>query len=103
MLNKVPEVTLYFWIIKVLATTVGETAADFLSTTMHLGTVTTSYVMGGLCAIALIVQLSLRKYIPPAYWLVVVLISVVGTLFSDQLVDGMGIGLKRRRCCLPRF
>ncbi|GAC1502185.1 MAG: membrane protein [Vulcanimicrobiaceae bacterium] len=93
MLNKVPEVTIYFWVIKVLATTVGETAADFLSTALHLGLVRTSYVMSGLFVIALLVQLSLKKYVPAAYWVVVVLMSVVGTLVSDTLVDKLGMGL----------
>lgn len=93
MLNKVPEVTLYFWVIKILATTVGETAADFLSTTLKLGTVNTSYVIGGLFLIALFVQLRLKTYVPPVYWLVVVLVSVVGTLVSDNLVDNLGISL----------
>jgi uncharacterized membrane-anchored protein len=94
MLNKVPEVTFYFWIIKILATTVGETAADFLSTTLKLGTVNTSYVMGGLFLIALAVQLRLKRYEPPVYWLVVVLVSIVGTLVSDNLVDNLGISLE---------
>jgi len=94
MLNKVPEVTIYFWIIKVLATTVGETFADFLSTTMHLGLILTSWVMTALFVAALIVQLMTRRYIPAAYWVVVVLISVVGTLTSDLLVDKLGMGLK---------
>ena len=94
MLNKVPEVTIYFWIIKVLATTVGETFADYLSTTMNLGLVVTSYVMTGLFVAALVVQLMTRRYIPPVYWLVVVLISVVGTLTSDLLVDQLGVGLR---------
>src|ERR1700738_3542784 len=73
MLNKVPEVTLYFWVIKILATTVGETAADFLSTTLKRGTVNTSYVIGALFLIALFIQLRLKTYVPPVYWLVVVL------------------------------
>lgn len=94
MLNKVPEVTLYFWIIKVLATTVGETFADYLSTTLNLGLVLTSWVMTGLFVAALIVQLVTRRYIPAVYWIVVVLISVVGTLTSDLLVDKLGMGLK---------
>ncbi|GAC1390127.1 MAG: membrane protein [Vulcanimicrobiaceae bacterium] len=94
MLNKVPEVTIYFWIIKVLATTVGETGADYLNTTLNLGLVITSYVMTGLFLIALIVQLRLRTYVPAAYWIVVVLISVVGTLTSDLLVDKLGMGLR---------
>ena len=94
MLNKVPEVTIYFWIIKIMATTVGETAADFLSTTLNLGTVTTSYVMAGVFLVALLVQLRLRKYVPAVYWFVVVAVSVVGTLISDNLVDNLGIGLE---------
>lgn len=94
MLNKVPEITLYFWLIKVLATTVGETAADYLNETLHMGLVTTSYVMSALFLIALVVQLRAKRYIPALYWTVVVLISVVGTLISDNLVDNLGIGLE---------
>lgn len=93
MLNKVPEITLIFWLIKILATTVGETAADFLSETMHLGLTGTSYVMGALLLVVLIIQLRSTKYIPTIYWLVVVLLSVVGTLISDNLVDNMGVSL----------
>lgn len=93
MLNKVPEVTIYFWIIKVLATTVGETAADYLSTTLHLGLVTTSYVMGGIFILGLLIQLRTKAYVPAVYWAVVVAISVVGTLVSDNLVDNLGIPL----------
>src|SRR6266850_5386527 len=80
MLNKVPEVTLYFWIIKVLCTTVGETFADFLNTNLHLGLTGTSVVMGILLIIVLFFQFRAKKYIPTVYWLAVVLISVVGTL-----------------------
>ena len=94
MLNKVPQVTIFFWIIKVFATTVGETVADYLNTTLNFGLVTTSYVMSGLFLIALLVQLSLKKYVPSVYWTVVVLISVVGTLVSDLLVDKLGMGLQ---------
>lgn len=93
-LNKVPEVILAFWIIKIMATTVGETGADFLSGTMNLGLVGTSYVMSGLLIVALVFQLRANRYIPPLYWLVVVLISVVGTLVSDNLVDNLGISLE---------
>src|SRR5690348_6492273 len=91
--NKVPAVTLVFWIIKILATTVGETAADVLSETFHLGLVVTSYVMGALLIIALVVQFWTRKYVPTVYWITVVFISVVGTLISDNLVDNLGVGL----------
>jgi uncharacterized membrane-anchored protein len=94
VLNKVPQVTIFFWIIKILATTVGETAADFLSTGLHFGLIVTSYVMSGLFLVALIVQLTRKRYIPAIYWTVVVLISVVGTLVSDTMVDKLGIGLQ---------
>ena len=87
LLNKVPEITIYFWIIKILATTVGETVADFLNTTLGLGLTTTSLIMAAAFAVALVVQMTRVKYIPAIYWLVVVLISVVGTLISDTLVD----------------
>ena len=93
MLNKVPQITLFFWIIKVLATTVGETAADLLSTRLNLGLTITSYVMNAVFVAALIFQISANRYVPTIYWLTVVLISVVGTLISDNLVDGMGISL----------
>ena len=93
LLNKVPEVTIYFWIIKVLATTVGETAADLLSTRLNLGLTITSYVMSAVFIMALIFQVRTKRYMPPLYWVTVVLISVVGTLISDNLVDGMGISL----------
>ena len=93
LLNKVPEVTIYFWIIKVLATTVGETAADLLSSRLNLGLTITSYVMSAVFIMALIFQVRTKRYMPPLYWVTVVLISVVGTLISDNLVDGMGISL----------
>ncbi len=93
MLNKVPEITMLFWIIKILATTVGETAADFLSTKLHFGLGGTSLAMGGLFAVALVVQLTRERYIPGVYWTVVVLVSVVGTLVSDNLVDNLGFSL----------
>ena len=93
LFNKVPEVTLFFWIIKIMATTVGETAADFLSSTLKLGLVNTSYVMGGLLVVALLIQFKLKRYIPISYWLVVVLVSVVGTLITDNLVDNLHVSL----------
>lgn len=91
--SKVPEITVYFWIIKVLATTVGETAADLLSERLHLGLTWTSVVMTVAFLAALAIQFRQHRYVPPVYWLVVVLISVVGTLVSDNLVDGFGVSL----------
>ena len=93
LINRVPEVTLVFWILKILATTVGETAGDVLSITFKLGTVVTSYVMGALLLISLVFQFRARRYVPGVYWLVVVFISVVGTLISDNLVDNLGVPL----------
>ncbi len=93
MLNKVPEITLYFWIIKILCTTVGETFADYLNTNLNLGLTGTSVVMGIFLIIVLIFQFKSRKYIPWVYWLAVVLISVVGTLITDNLTDNFGVSL----------
>ena len=92
-LNKVPAVTLVFWVIKIFATTVGETAADVLSTTFHLGLVITSIVMAVLLIASLIAQFRAKRYIPTIYWIAVVFISVVGTLISDLLVDNLGVAL----------
>ena len=93
MLNRVPEVTIYFWIIKVLATTVGETAADFLSANLNLGLGVTSYIMSSVLLIALLNQFKLKRYVPASFWFVVVLISIVGTLITDRLVDELGVSL----------
>ncbi|WP_207215742.1 hypothetical protein [Pseudolysobacter antarcticus] len=93
MLNKVPEVTIYFWIIKILCTTVGETAADFLNNRLGLGLTKTTYVMGSFLLVTLIFQFVVRKYIPGIYWLAVVLLSIVGTLITDNLTDNFRISL----------
>lgn len=94
MLNKVPEVTLYFWIIKILCTTVGETAADYLNVDLGFGLTNTTYAVSALLIVALIVQFGSRKYVPGIYWTAVVLISVVGTLITDNLVDNLGVALQ---------
>lgn len=94
MLNKVPEVTIYFWIIKILATTVGETAADLLSMTLHLGEVWTGIIMALVLVVVLFYQFRATRYVPGIYWLAVVLISIVGTLLSDNLVDNLGVPLQ---------
>ena len=93
MLNKVPAVTLIFWIIKIMATTVGETAADFLAFNLKLGLSNTSLLMAGLLVVVLFFQLRAHRYVPALYWTVVVFISVVGTLISDNLVDNFGVSL----------
>jgi uncharacterized membrane-anchored protein len=93
MLNKVPEITLYFWIIKILCTTVGETASDYLSGNVGLGLTRTTFITAGALAMALVVQFRSQRYIPWVYWLCVVLISVVGTQITDNLTDNMGVSL----------
>jgi uncharacterized membrane-anchored protein len=94
MLNKVPEVTIFFWIIKIMATTVGETAADFLNFNLNWGLTNTTYAMSGLLLITLFYQFRAKKYVPSIYWLAVVLISIVGTLVTDNLVDNFGVSLE---------
>ncbi len=91
--NKVPEVTMYFWIIKVLATTIGETGADLLSEKLNLGLTYTSLIFSGVLLLVLLWQVRAKKYVPSLYWLAVVMISVVGTLISDNLVDNLGVPL----------
>jgi len=94
MLNKVPEITLWFWLIKVMCTTVGETAADFLNVNLNFGLTGTSIVTGVLLAVALFFQFRSKKYIPITYWLSVMFISVFGTLVTDNLTDKIGIPLE---------
>jgi uncharacterized membrane-anchored protein len=91
MMNKVPEVTLYFWLIKVLCTTVGETFADYLNETLGFGLTNTTIVMGAAFLVLLALQFRARRYVPWIYWSTVVLISVFGTLITDNLTDGHGV------------
>src|SRR5207248_1559818 len=93
MLNKVPEVTLYFWVIKVLCTTVGETASDYLAGNLNLGLTTTTFITGALLVVTLVFQFRATRYIPAIYWLGIVLISVVGTQITDNLTDNHGVSL----------
>jgi uncharacterized membrane-anchored protein len=93
MLNKVPEVTLYFWVIKIMCTTVGETAADYLNENLGFGLTNTTYLSGALLAILLLVQFRLRRYVPAVYWAVVVVISVFGTLITDNMTDRYNVPL----------
>src|SRR3954466_11185089 len=93
MLNKVPEVTLWFWIIKIMCTTVGETAADYLNDTLGFGLTNTTIVAGVLLIALLIAQFRLNRYIPAAYWSVVVVISGFGTLITDKMTDRYNVPL----------
>ena len=92
-LVKVPEITVYFWIIKVLATTVGETFADYLNGTLGFGLAGTTLVTVAGLLVAIFFQFRSNRYRPALYWLVVVLISIAGTLFTDNLTDNLGVSL----------
>ena len=94
LLSKVPEVTIFFWIIKILCTTVGETFSDYLSVNIGLGLTLTTIIMGIVFIGVLYLQFRAKKYVPGIYWLTVVLISVFGTLVTDNLTDGMGVPLE---------
>src|SRR6476646_5613044 len=93
MLNKVPEVTVYFWVIKILCTTVGESFADYINETLGFGLTNTTLVFSVALVLVLVAQFKLNRYVPGVYWLAVVLISVVGTLLTDNLTDGQGVPL----------
>jgi uncharacterized membrane-anchored protein len=93
MLNKVPEVTLAFWVIKIMSTTIGETGADYLAVHIGLGTSITGAITVSLLLAALFLQLRMQRYVPWIYWLTVVLVSIVGTQITDALTDGLGISL----------
>jgi uncharacterized membrane-anchored protein len=93
MLNKVPEITVYFWVIKILCTTVGESFADYINETLGFGLTNTTLVFSAALVVVLVAQFALRRYVPPVYWSVVVLVSVVGTLLTDNLTDAHGVAL----------
>ena len=94
ILSKVPEITAYFWIIKVLCTTVGESAADFLNVNVNLGLTGTSVATGVLLVIVLALQFAADRYTPVRYWSTVTLVSVFGTLVTDELTDNLGVPLE---------
>ena len=93
MLSKVPEITLWFWVIKVLCTTVGESFADYINETLGFGLTNTTLVFSAALVAVMVVQFRVRMYVPAVYWLAVVLISVVGTLLTDNLTDAHGVPL----------
>jgi uncharacterized membrane-anchored protein len=93
MLNKVPEVTLWFWVIKILCTTVGESFADWINMTLGVGLVNTAVLFTVIFGVVLFVQMRLSQYVPFPYWLTVVVVSVTGTLYTDILTDQIGVPL----------
>jgi uncharacterized membrane-anchored protein len=93
VVNRVPAVTPEFWLIKLMVVTMGETAANYLAINMGFGLTATSMIMTALLIGALALQFAQRRYVPSCYWLVVVLLSIVGTLVTDNVVDNFGVSL----------
>jgi uncharacterized membrane-anchored protein len=90
--SKVPEVTLVFWIIKILATTLGETGGDAVSMSMNLGYAVSSFIFIGIFAIAVVAQIAAKKFYPFLYWLVVIATTTAGTTMADFADRSLGIG-----------
>ena len=93
LFNRVPEVTIAFWVIKILSTTTGETFADYLNVDVGLGLTSPPGSWARLLVVALIAQFATKRYTSGVYWTVVVLISIVGTLLTDNLTDVLGVEL----------
>jgi uncharacterized membrane-anchored protein len=93
LLSKVPEVTVWFWVIKILCTTVGESFADWINMTLGVGLTATALIFTGVLVAVLAWQLRLTRYVPLVYWLAVVVLSVTGTLYTDILTDDLGVPL----------
>jgi len=93
LLNKVPEITVWFWVIKILCTSVGESFADYINETLGFGLVNTTILFGVALVTSLALQFRTHRYTPWIYWLTVVLVSVEGTLLTDNLTDGHNVPL----------
>jgi uncharacterized membrane-anchored protein len=91
-MNKVAQVTIYFWIIKICATTLGETAGDLLSMTMNIGYALSSMILIGLFLGLLVMQLLSSKFHPTLYWSVILATSTAGTTMSDYMDRTLGLG-----------
>ncbi|MGW4122472.1 COG4705 family protein [Nocardia sp. NPDC004711] len=93
LLSKVPEVTVWFWIIKILCTTVGESFADWINSSLGVGLTLTALLFTVVLVAVLAWQLRLDRYVPFVYWLTVVVLSVTGTLYTDILTDNLNVPL----------
>lgn len=92
MLSKVPEVTLVFWIIKILATTLGETGGDAVSMSMNLGYLVSTGIFAVIFIVAVFVQVSAKRFHPVVYWTTIVATTTVGTTLADFADRSLGIG-----------
>src|ERR1700676_1402895 len=90
--NKVPEVTLGFWIIKIAATTLGETAGDAVTMTLNLGYLVGTAIFAALLVVAVTAQISAKRFHPFLYWAVIVATTTVGTTLADFVDRSLGIG-----------
>src|SRR5436190_8883434 len=90
--SKVPRITIAFWIVKICATTLGETGGDALSMTLKLGYLTSTWIFLGFFLVTLGAQLAVKRYHPVWYWAVVVATTTVGTTTSDYLDRTVGLG-----------
>lgn len=90
--NKVAQVTIFFWIMKICATTLGETAGDLMSMTMNVGYAVSSVILISLFLISLFAQIKSQKFHPALYWLVIVTTSTAGTTVSDYMNRTLGLG-----------
>ncbi|MEP6628135.1 MAG: hypothetical protein ABJA32_09140 [Ginsengibacter sp.] len=93
LINRVASLGVLFWVIKIFSTTVGETAADYVSVNLNLGLVLTAILMGVITIGATFWNFKQKKYFPPAYWLLIVMMSIEGTLITDLLVDQLNVSL----------
>lgn len=93
LINRVAELGVLFWVIKIFSTTVGETAADYVAVNLKLGLPITAILMGVITIGVVIWNFRQRKYYPPSYWLLIVMMSIEGTLITDYLVDNFGVSL----------
>jgi len=91
-LSKVPEVTLLFWIIKIAATTLGETGGDAVSMSMHLGYLVATGIFAAVFALAVVAQIKARKFHPSLYWVTIIATTTVGTTLADFSDRSLGIG-----------
>ena len=91
-MNKLPQVTLFFWIMKIAATTLGETAGDLLSMTLNVGYAVSSMILIGIFFGTLVTQLISKKYHPLLYWTVILSTSTAGTTMSDYMDRTLGLG-----------
>src|SRR5579864_5657152 len=90
--SKVPEITLGFWLIKILATTLGETGGDAVTMSMDLGYLVGTAIFAAIFAVAVAAQLGARRYYPFLYWAVIVATTTVGTTMADFVDRSLGVG-----------